>query len=128
MLSPSQLRKHLAHVTQGQIQATLIATKSGEFLDYVVKNNDEKTMNVKSLCAVIVSVFNSYFKFSVSLDDKLNFVILDCDEYRMAIKPVGNFILCICADPNIGLGVLKLKMNGLSDMLSNLFTIVPVYS
>jgi predicted regulator of Ras-like GTPase activity (Roadblock/LC7/MglB family) len=127
MLRPSQLRKHLSYITQGQIQATLIATRSGEFLDYVVKNNDEKAVNVKSLCAVICSIYQSYQKFSVSLSDNLNFVILDCDQYRMAIKPVGNHIVCICADANIGLGVLKLKMNSLSENLSNLLTNVPVY-
>ena len=120
MLRPSNLRKILSHVTQGQIQATLIATRSGEFLDYMVKNNDEKTLNVKSLCAIVCSICQSYQKFSVSLTDELSFVILDCEQYRMSIKPVGNHIVCICADSNIGLGVLKLKMNSLSDQLSNL--------
>ncbi len=131
MLRPSVLQKLLTHITQGSIQATLIATKSGEILDYVQKstNNNltvtsaaEKPMNIKSLCAIVCSIFQAYQKLSVSLSDNLNFVIIDCDSYRMAIRPLGNHIVCICADQNIGLGVLKLKMNSLCDNLAQMLS------
>lgn len=124
MLRPSSLRKLLSQITQDQIQATFIATKSGEFLDYVVNPNvDEKTINIQNLCAIICSIYQSYQRFSVSLADNFNYLILDCDLYRMAIKPVGNHIVCVCADPNIGLGVLKLKLNSLCERLSNLLAV-----
>jgi hypothetical protein len=117
MFRPSALRQLLSQVTGGTIQATILATRSGEFLDYVVKN-DNPNFNVKNICAILCSLYQSYQKFSSSIDDNLNYLIVDCDMYRIAIRPVGNHLVCICADSNTGLGILKLKINSLSDSLS----------
>ena len=117
MLRPSALRQLLSQVTGGTIQATILATRSGEFLDYVVKN-ENPNFNVKNVCAILCSLFQSYQKFSSSIDDNLNYLIVDSDMYRIAIKPVNNHLICICADSNTGLGILKLKINSLSDSLS----------
>jgi hypothetical protein len=117
MLRPSALRQLLSQVTGGTIQATILATRSGEFLDYVVKN-ENSNFNVKNVCAILCSLFQSYQKFSSSIDDNLNYLIVDCDMYRIAIKPVNNHLVCMCADSNTGLGILRLKINSLSDSLS----------
>jgi hypothetical protein len=128
MLRPSALHQLLNQVTGSSIQAIIIATRSGEFLDYVLKNQEaQSNINIKNLCAIICSIYQSYQKFSVSLADNLNFVIIDCDMYRLAIRPIGNHLVCICADSNTGLGILKLKLNSLSDSLSSLLNFA-VYS
>jgi predicted regulator of Ras-like GTPase activity (Roadblock/LC7/MglB family) len=128
MLRPSALHQLLNQVTGQSIQAVIIATRSGEFLDYVLKNQEaQSTLNIKNLCAIICSIYQSYQKFSVSLSDQLNFVIIDCDMYRLAIRPIGNHLVCICADSNTGLGILKLKLSSLSDSLSSLLNFA-VYS
>lgn len=126
MLRPSALRELLSQVTTGNIQATIIANRSGEFLDYVTKN-DSVELNIKNMCAIICSVYQSFQKFSSPLNDNLNNLIIDCDIYRIAIKPVGNHLVCICADSNTGLGILKLKLNSLSDSLSCLIGLNSVY-
>ena len=122
MLRPSALNQLLSQVTGGSIHATIFANKSGEFLDYVVKNdaNIQQQFNVKNVCAIICSVYQSFQKFSVPLNDSLNYLIVDSDLYRIAVRPVGNHLVIICADSNTGLGILKLKLNSLSDSLSNL--------
>ena len=61
MLRPSALKQLLAQVTVGSINATIIATRSGEFLDYAVKN-DNIDINIKNLCAIICSVYQSFVK------------------------------------------------------------------
>lgn len=143
MLRPSALHQLLNQVIGGNsIQAIIIATRSGEFLDYVVKGQEsgaasgassssstavQPQINIKNLCAIICSIYQSYHKFSVSLADNLNFVIIDCDVYRLAIRPIGNHLVCICADSNTGLGILKLKLNSLSESLSSLLNFA-VYS
>ena len=127
MLRPSALHQLLSQVTGNSIQAIIIATRSGEFLDYVLKNDQQNTINIKNLCAIICSIYQSYQKLSTSLSDQLNFVIIDCDMYRLAIRPINNHLVCICADSNTGLGILKLKLNSLSDSLSNLLNFA-VYS
>lgn len=119
MLRPSALRQLLNQITQGSVQATILATRSGEYLDYVIKN-DNPAINIKNLCAIVCSVYQSYQKLSVPLADNLNYLIIDCDIYRLAIRPVGNHLVCICADSSTGLGILKLKINSLADSLSNL--------
>jgi hypothetical protein len=126
MLRPSALRQLLSQVTGGTIQATILATRSGEFLDYVVKN-ENPNFNVKNVCAIVCSVYQSFQKFSTPLADNLNYLIVDCDMYRLAIRPVGNHLVCICADSNTGLGILKLKINSLSDSLSSLLNFA-IYS
>lgn len=150
MLRPSALRQLLSQVTAGTIQATILATRSGEFLDYVVRNepnsglpnnnqqsaassnssssnqlstsqsNQQQPINIKNVCAIICAVYQSYQKLSVALADNLNYLIIDCEMYRLAIRPVGNHLICICADSNTGLGILKLKINSLADSLSSL--------
>lgn len=138
MLRPSALRQLLSQVTAGTIQATILATRSGEYLDYVVRSdlNPNSTqpqqtpgqpLNIKNLCAIICSVYQSYQKLSIALADNLNYLIIDCDMYRLAIRPVGNHLICICADSNTGLGILKLKINSLADSLSSLLNFA-VYS
>jgi hypothetical protein len=128
MLRPSALHQLLSQVTGSSIKAIIIATRSGEFLDYVLKNEQQQNqINIKNLCAIICSIYQSYQKFSFSLADNLNFVIIDCDMYRLAIRPIGNHLVCICADSNTGLGILKLKLNSLSDSLSNLLNFA-IYS
>jgi predicted regulator of Ras-like GTPase activity (Roadblock/LC7/MglB family) len=127
MLRPSALRQLLSQVTGGTIQATIFATRSGEFLDYVVKNENPQ-FNVKNVCAIICSVYQSFQKFSTPLGDNLTYLIVDCDMYRLAIKPVGNnHLVCVCADSNTGLGILKLKINSLTDSLTGLLNFA-IYS
>lgn len=130
MLRPSALRQLLSQVTVGTIQATILTTRSGEYLDYVLRNDaanqsnaslvHNNPLNVKNLCAIICSVYQSYQKLSNVLSDTLNYLIIDCDMYRLAIRPVGNHLICICADSNTGLGILKLKVNSLAESLSSL--------
>jgi hypothetical protein len=118
MLRPSALRQLLSQITVGTIQATILTTRSGEFLDYVVKNEHSTNFNIKNVCAIVCALYQSFHKFSSSIDDDLNYLIVDCDAYRIAIRPVNNHLVCICADSNTGLGILKLKINSLSDSLS----------
>ena len=121
MLRPSVLRQLLSQVTSGSVLATIIANRSGEYLDYVAKN-ENVDIKIKDICAIICSVYQSFQKFSTPLGDNLNYLIVDCDIYRLAIRPVGNHLVCICADSNTGLGNLKLKLNSLSESLSSLLT------
>ena len=81
MLKPTTLRQLLSQVTGGNIQCTILATPSGEFLDCVTKP-DNTQINVKNVCAIICSVYQSFQKFSIPLADDLNYLIVDCDVYR----------------------------------------------
>ncbi len=81
MLRPSALHQLLSQVTGGSIQCTILATRSGELLDCVTKP-DNTQINVKNMCAIICSVYQSFQKFSTPLADNLNFLIVDCDIYR----------------------------------------------
>ena len=119
MFRPSALRQLLSQVTTGTIEATIISTRSGEYLDYVAKPNSKLT-DIKSVCAIMCSVYQSYQKLDVPLGDNLNFLIIDCDTHRLAIRPVGNNLVCLCADSNTGLGILKLKINSLADSLNKI--------
>jgi predicted regulator of Ras-like GTPase activity (Roadblock/LC7/MglB family) len=119
MFRPSALRGLLSQVTTGNINATILANKSGEYLDYVIKDNNPN-INIKNICAIICSIYQSFLKMSVPLQDQLNYLIVDCDAYRLAIQPVGSHLVCVCADSNTGLGIIKLKLNSLSSSLSSL--------
>jgi len=119
MLRPSALRKHLTQVTSGNIHATMLATRSGEVLDCIVRK-EILNFDIKNICATFCSIYQSFQKLGGTLTDNLNFIIVDCDEYRLAIRPVGSHLLCLCADSNTGLGILKLKLNSISESFSKL--------
>lgn len=119
MLRPSALRKLLSQVVGGSIQATILLTRSGEILDYSVKN-EKSNVNVKNISAIICSVFQGFQKLNNPLSDSLNCLIVEVELYRVIVRPVGNHLVCICADSNTGLGILKLKLNSLTESLNRL--------
>ncbi|CAF1021754.1 unnamed protein product [Brachionus calyciflorus] len=124
MYRPSLLRQLLSQVTTGNIHATIFSTRSGEYLDSVSKqDSNNKMIDIKSLCAIMCSVYQSFQKLSGPLDDNLNFLMIDCDSYRLAIRPVGNNLICLCADSTTGLGILKLKINSLAEQLNKIVII-----
>jgi predicted regulator of Ras-like GTPase activity (Roadblock/LC7/MglB family) len=127
MLRPSALKQLLAQVTGGNIHATILATRSGEYLDYAIKPGSTD-INIKNMCAIVCSVYQSFQKFSTPLNDNLNYLIIECDIYRLAIRPVNNHLVCICADSNTGLGIIKLKLNSLSERLSSVVTSNNIYA
>ena len=118
MLRPSALRSLLSQVTVGTIQASFLLNRSGEVLDVCIRN-EILGLNSKNVGAILCSVFQSYHKFGTSLEEtELNYLFVDCDSFRLAIRPVGPHLICLCADSNTSLGVLKLKIKSLADSFS----------
>jgi predicted regulator of Ras-like GTPase activity (Roadblock/LC7/MglB family) len=65
-------------------------------------------------------VFQGFQKLNNPLSDSLNCLIVEVELYRVIVRPVGNHLVCICADSNTGLGILKLKLNSLTESLNRL--------
>ena len=47
----------------------------------------------------------------------LGCLLLQCEQGRLAVKPVGSFILACCSDTTVPFGLLKAKVASLHDFL-----------
>lgn len=52
-------------------------------------------------------------------EDKLQFLLLDCDNGHIGVVPVHNSLLCLCGDKSLGFGMLKAKSDALVKFLED---------
>ena len=51
-------------------------------------------------------------------EDKLEFLLLDCEEGHIGVAPVNSTLLCLCGDKSVGFGMIKSKSDALVKFLA----------
>ena len=93
-----------------------LVRKLNNNIDYVLECADPRV--VAAISSKIWSVYDKNGRAHLN-EDKLQFLLLDCDEGHVAIFPVHNTLLCLYGDTSLGFGMLKSKSEALSKFLED---------
>mmetsp|Transcript_5822 Transcript_5822/g.17418 ORF Transcript_5822/g.17418 Transcript_5822/m.17418 type:complete len:124 (-) Transcript_5822:1311-1682(-) len=121
MLQPNKLPEHLLKICTGGVRYALLLRSDGMILassrDALEKAEklDEELVGVIS-SGIWINLFGdagqSPEKSERSADgerESERWMIIECEEGRLALAPIGRLLLCIKSDTSVQLGLLKKK-------------------
>lgn len=115
MLKPKVLTEVLGQAISGGVISALLINQEGSLLSFAGSCDKD----AKVTAAIASSIWAAYEKNGKMAfhNDDLKMIFMDCEDGKVAITRVANLILCLYAQPTVGLGMLKAKTAALAGYL-----------
>ncbi|KAF9168119.1 Ragulator complex protein lamtor2 [Actinomortierella ambigua] len=110
MLKPKLISQVLQQATTGGVKATILLNLEGSLLAFAAQS-DRDARIYGALTSNIWSIYSKHVKTETG---PLSFLILECEEGKVAVSMVSTMILCLVAQEDVELGILKAKSEALT--------------
>ena len=116
MIRSSALSDLLKKVISNGIETVFICRITGEILCMEGKDSDQ------NLADLISSMWIEYYQIGESTlkDEKMKFLLIENDNSHIITTNLYNYIVCMKANTNMKLGLLKKNLEGLAQNLNKM--------
>lgn len=115
LLKPKSLNNILAQTNTGGVRCTLLLNHEGSLLAHAGGSNNE-AITIGALASTIWKNYQRYGNSALH-EDRLKTALIQSQEANLIVRNLSTVLLCICANHEVPLGMLKCKANSIAEYL-----------
>lgn len=115
LLKPKSLNNVLAQANTNGVRCTLLLNHEGSLLAHAGGSNSDAI----TIAALASTIWKNYQRYGNSAlhEDRLRSAMIQSQEANLIVRNLSTVLLCICADHDVPLGMLKCKANSIAEFL-----------
>lgn len=115
LLKPKSLNNVLAEANTGGVRCTLLLNHEGSLLAHAGGSHNEAI----TIAALASTLWKNYQRYGNSAlhEDKLKSAVIQSQDANLIVRNLSTVLLCICANQDVPLGMLKRKADSIAEFL-----------